>query len=151
MRTLSGQWRFQLDRLDIGIGERWFERSLSDRVRLPGSLSEQNIGDDVTTNTAWTGGIVDRSWFTSPEYERYRQTGNVKVPFWLQPDKYYAGVAWYQRDIDIPELWKGKRLVLSLERPHWETRLWIDDKFVGYEQFSRYAARLQLGRCLGTG
>ena len=30
-------------------------------------------------------------WFTAPEYAKYRQPGNVKLPFWLQPEKYYAG------------------------------------------------------------
>ena len=70
-------------------------------------------------------------WFTAPEYAAYRQPGNVKVPFWLQPEKYYAGAAWYQRDIEIPKSWDGQRVVLLLERPHWETRVWLDDKLVG--------------------
>ena len=77
------------------------------------------------------GDIVDKSWFTAPEYAKYRQPGNIKVPFWLQPEKHYAGVAWYQRDLDIPADWKGKRVLLKLERPHWETRLWLDGREVG--------------------
>jgi beta-galactosidase/beta-glucuronidase len=129
--SLAGRWRFRLDRADVGIKERWFERELPDKVTLPGSLPAQGIGDDVTVDTKWTGGIVDRAWFTAPEYAKYRQPGNVKVPFWLQPDKYYAGVAWYQRDIEIPKDWKKKRVVLFLERPHWETRVWVDDRLVG--------------------
>ena len=40
--------------------------------------------------------------FTEKKFNRYRQSDNFKVPFWLQPEKYYTGVAWYQRDIDIP-------------------------------------------------
>ena len=114
--SLAGKWRFALDRADAGVGERWFERALTGTVKLPGSLPAQGIGDDVTVDTKWTGGIVDRSWFTAPEYAKYRQPGNIKVPFWLQPDKYYAGAAWYQRDFEIPEGWRGKRVVLSLER-----------------------------------
>lgn len=129
--SLAGSWRFQLDRNDTGIAERWFERSLPDKVQLPGTLSSQGIGDDVTVDTKWTGGIVDKSWFTAPEYEKYRKPGNVKVPFWLQPDKYYAGAAWYQRDIEIPREWQGKRIVLELERPHWETRVWVGNRLIG--------------------
>ena len=127
---LAGDWRFALDRSDVGIREQWFAKELLDRVRLPGTLAEQGIGDDISTNTTWIGGIVDKSWFTAPEYAKYRQPGNVKVPFWLQPDKYYAGVAWYQRDIEIPADWKEKRVLLFLERAHWETRVWVD----GYYQ-----------------
>src|ERR1035437_8222837 len=127
----AGKWRFQLDRSNAGIEERWFERLLPDRIKLPGSLPAQGIGDDVTVETKWTGDIVDRSWFTAPEYAPYSKSGNIKVPFWLQPEKYYVGAAWYQRDVEIPPDWKGKRVVLTLERPHWETRVWVDGKALG--------------------
>ena len=129
--SLEGRWRFQLDRADAGMGGRWFERALPAKVRLPGSLPAQGIGDDVTVDTRWTGGIVDKSWFTAPEYAKYRQPGNVKLPFWLQPEKYYAGVAWYQCDFEAPKAWEGLTIELSLERPHWETRVWVDDRFLG--------------------
>ncbi len=129
--SLAGKWRLQLDRTDAGIEQQWFDRNLPDPVHLPGSLPAQGIGDDITANTPWTGGIVDRSWFTKPEYAKYRQPPGVKVPFWLQPNKYYKGVAWYQRDFEIPKRWRGKRVVLSLERPHWETSVWLDGRFIG--------------------
>jgi len=129
--SLAGTWRFQLDRANTGIAERWFERRLAQKIKLPGSLPAQGIGDDITVETKWTGDIVDKSWFAAPEYAKYRQPGNIKVPFWLQPEKYYAGTAWYQRDIEIPADWKGKRVLLTLERPHWETRLWVDGREVG--------------------
>ena len=129
--SLAGQWRFQLDRSDAGLGERWFERTLPGTIRLPGSLPAQGIGDEVTVDTKWTGGILDRAWFTAAEYEKYRQPGNVKVPFWLQPDKCYVGAAWYQRDVEVPAAWESKRVVLTLERPHWETRVWADGKSCG--------------------
>jgi len=129
--SLAGAWRFHLDRSDAGLAERWFERTLPDRINLPGSLPAQGIGDEVTATTPWIGDIVDHSWFTSPEYERYRQPGHVKVPFWLQPDTFYTGAAWYQRDIEIPVEWKERRVLLTLERPHWETRVWVDGRSVG--------------------
>jgi len=129
--SLDGQWRFELDRKGAGIEQRWYARKLPGQVRLPGTLTEQGIGDEISLETPWTGGIVDKSFFTAPEYEKYRQAGHIKVPFWLQPEKYYAGAAWYQRDIDIPEEWRGKRIVLFLERAHWETRVWVDGKSFG--------------------
>jgi hypothetical protein len=148
--SLAGSWRFQLDRADAGIGERWFERSLSETFTLPGSLPAAGIGDDITTNTAWTGGIVDKSWFNAPEFAQYRQPGNVKVPFWLQPEKYYAGVAWFQRDVDVPANWQGKRVVLSLERPHWETRVWVDNRLIGTNNSLSTPHEYDLGQ-LATG
>jgi hypothetical protein len=128
---LAGTWRFALDRLNTGVGERWFERALSERVSLPGALPAQGIGDDVTVETRWTGSISDQSYFTEQRFAPYRQPGNVKVPFWLQPNKYYAGAAWYQRDIEIPAAWAGRRVVLTLERPHWQTTVWLDSRQIG--------------------
>ena len=74
---------------------------------------------------------MDRSFFTAPRYEPYRQPGNVKVPFWLQPDKHYVGPAWYERDVVVPPEWKGRRVVLHLERPHWQTIAWLDGRVTG--------------------
>jgi hypothetical protein len=133
--SLDGNWRFQLDRADVGIAENWAAKKLSGQfsghIHLPGSLPEQGIGDDVTTNTIWTGSIIDRSFFTAPEFAPYRQTGNVKVPFWLTPEKYYAGAAWFQHTVTIPLDWQNQRVVLTLERPHWQTQVWLDGKNFG--------------------
>ncbi len=41
------------------------------------------------------------------------------------------GAAWYQRDVDVPATWAGHRVTLFLERPHWETRVWLDDRLIG--------------------
>jgi hypothetical protein len=42
--------------------------------------------------------------------------------------KYYKGAAWYQKEVTIPEELEWKSINLFLERCHWESRLWIDDK-----------------------
>ena len=43
---------------------------------------------------------------------------------------YWKGPAWYQREVVIPESWKGKRITLLLERTK-NTRVWVDDKDCG--------------------
>ena len=129
--SLAGEWRFSLDRQDAGLQEKWFARSLPQKIHLPGALQAQGFGDDVGVDTQWTANFNDRSWFTSPKYEKYRQPGHIKIPFWLQPDKHYVGVAWYQRDIDIPPEWNTRRVVLTLERAHWQTRVWVDQREIG--------------------
>ena len=149
--SLAGQWRFQLDRANAGIRERWFEQTLPDKIKLPGSLPAQGIGDEVSVETRWTGDIVDKSWFTSSQYAKYRKPGNIKVPFWLQPKNYYVGVAWYQRDVAIPTDWQGKRVVLTLERPHWETRVWVDGRPVGSNNSLSTPHEYELGTTLAPG
>jgi hypothetical protein len=45
----------------------------------------------------------------------------------------YAGPACYQRDIEIPAAWRGKRVTLFLERVRWVTQVWLDGKFMGMQ------------------
>ena len=129
--SLAGKWRFGLDRDDSGIREQWYNTRLPEEAALPGCLTEQGIGDEVSLDTKWIGDIVDPSFFTAPEYEAYRKPGGIKIPFWLQPDRYYAGPAWYQRDLLIPEAWRGRHITLFLERAHWRTSVWVDGKPMG--------------------
>ena len=130
---LSGEWSFRMDPESKGIAEKWFASTMPEKINLPGSMTENGKGDEISVNTSWTGGIVDSSWFQSPEMEKYRLSGNVKVPFWLQPGKYYAGMAWYQKKVKIPASWKEKNIQLFLERCHWETRVWVDDQEAGMQ------------------
>ncbi len=148
---LSGEWRFQIDSLDIGEQQQWFNKSLPDKVKLPGSMTTNNKGNDITINTPWTGSIVDSSWFFKPEYAKYRQPGNIKVPFWLQPVKYYKGAAWYQKTITIPPSWRGKYAELFIERSHWETVVWLDDKKIGMENSLATAHVFDLSKVLTPG
>ena len=130
-QSLDATWRFARDEQDRGLREKWFQTQLPQRAVLPASLPHRGIGTPIGVDTPWTGSILDRSWFTSPDYAAYRLPGNTKVPFWLQPETYYKAPAWYQRNITVPASWKGKRIVLSLERPHWQTMVWLDGKLVG--------------------
>jgi hypothetical protein len=129
--SLEGAWRFKIDSLDAGTSEQWYAGLFEKAITLPGSMAENGLGDEVTPQTEWTGGIVDSSWFTADAYDKYRQPGNLKIPFWLKPVKYYKGPAWYQREVVIPESWIGKRVILHLERPHWETTLFINNQEAG--------------------
>lgn len=37
----------------------------------------------------------------------------------------YMGPAWYQREIEIPAAWKGKRIFLYFERTHWLSSVYV--------------------------
>lgn len=124
--SLAGEWRFALDPSDAGLAEEWFSRSFDDKIHLPGSLQTQGCGDEVSVDTHWVGMVVDKSWYTSPEFACYREPGNLKIPFWLQPAMHYVGAAWYRRDVVIPEGWCGRRVRLILERVHISSKVWLD-------------------------
>ena len=124
--SLAGEWQFKIDSLDQGIEKKWYLDTFKESVRLPGSMAENGKGYEVSVNTDWTGDIVDRSYFIDKKYEKYRRTGNIKIPFWLKPVKYYKGVAWYGKEVEIPDGWKGKQVALSLERCHWESTVFVN-------------------------
>ena len=128
---VAGTWRFALDPLGKGQEERWYDRALPDRIELPGALQNQGYGEAITPDTQWTGEVGIDRWRKDPAYEAYRQPGNIKAPFCLQPERHYVGAAWYQRDIVIPDSWQGRRVVLTLERAHWQTRVWLDKSDLG--------------------
>jgi hypothetical protein len=131
--SLAGRWSFKLDPNNVGQQEKWYGKELADSIKLPGSTAQNGYGDDPSVDTKWTGQIVDKSWFTDDKYAKYRQPGSVKIPFWLTPLKHYVGPAWYQKQVDIPESWSGKRIVLLLERCHWETKVWVDGTTAGMQ------------------
>ncbi len=108
--SLAGEWRFRRDDQKIGIEQKWFEAALaapaaeSGHIRLPGSTDEAKAG--------------------LPNPKKPTLDG-------LYRPNIYQGPAWYQRDLEIPATWKGKRIILFLERAHWETRVWLDNTSIG--------------------
>jgi hypothetical protein len=88
----------------------------------------------ISTQTPWVLSLYDRFWYLREDYKQYTKPGNTKVPFLSQPPRHYLGAAWYQRDIPIPRQWQTQRVVLTLERPHWETTVWVDGKVIGSDK-----------------
>ena len=103
---LDGQWSFRLDPGKEGVHRQWFNSPLPDRIKLPGSTDEAGYG---TKNTH------------KPDLNTLARVVE------------YTGPAWYQREVRIPAAWKGKRITLRLERCHWETRIWVDDREMGMQ------------------
>ncbi len=101
---LGGTWEFQLDPQKTGHAERWFERRLGpDTIFLPGSTDQGGYGAKVAT--------PEKGYLTRP----YK----------------YEGLAWYQKEVVIPETWRARHITLYLERAHWSTEVWVDGKSLG--------------------
>lgn len=128
---LSGHWNYKLDQANVGMKEKWQTLKFQDTIQLPSALRDNGIGNTPTLTTEWTGSIYDSTWYFNPAMEKYRKKDSLKFPFWLTPNKHYVGAAWYQKEITIPENWIDKTIALELERPHWQTKIWIDTVYVG--------------------
>lgn len=101
---LSGEWEVALDSLDKGISERWYAESFSDRITLPGTLCDAGYGTPCTLEP-----VMEKEIFL-----------NLKRKF------DYVGPAWYRKEISVPQEWKDKDVILTLERVIWNSRVWIN-------------------------
>ncbi|WP_147676541.1 sugar-binding domain-containing protein [Algibacter pacificus] len=150
--NLSGEWSFKIDSLDQGVKEQWFQKTWSEHINLPGSMTENGLGNDITVETNWTGNMWNDSlWYKDPKMKKYRQKGNVKVPFWLTPVKEYKGAAWYQKTVDIPNSWENKYINLGLERVHWESTVWVDGEKIDMQNSLATAHNFNLSKILTPG
>ncbi len=115
--SLAGPWRFRRDNQNVGVTQKWFAAlpasfAGKDKIRLPGTTDEAKAG-----------------------------LPNPKPPTLdgLYRPNVYTGAAWYQRDVEIPAAWRGKRLTLLLERVRWVSQAWLDGRPIGNPQDSLVA------------
>ena len=121
--SLAGAWDFA-----ISDGK---PDAYHDYVVLPGSMLTNGKGDPVSTKTQWTGSLYDSSYYFNPYMEKYRAEGQMKFPFFLTPECHYVGPAWYRRTVYVPRDWRGQRVTLYLERPHIETKAYVNGHEIG--------------------
>ena len=100
--SLAGEWKLRMDPNNQGVNQRWFEQALSEPVRIPGSLADSGYGTppDPSARSGY-------SWAPALGFS-------------------FTDAAWFQKEVEIPETWQGKRIELFLERVHWWTELWVE-------------------------
>ncbi len=80
LTSLAGEWRFALDRNDVGTNEQWFAKNLPDKIQLPGVLEAQGYGDEIGIHTPWVLTLYDHFWYLRADYAADTNAGSVKVP-----------------------------------------------------------------------
>ena len=103
--SLDGIWKFKLDPFSSGISENGVQLlpQMPEQITLPGSTDEAGKG--------------------------YKTQGMTSLR--LTREFEYKGAAWYEKDVYIPPEWKDKDVQLFLERVHWKTDLWVNNKPAG--------------------
>ena len=130
---LSGDWNFFVDRDGKCVSP---PSTYDDDIALPGSMPQRDKGDEVSVRTQWVGALYDSSYFHNPYMAKYREEGNVKLPFFLTPKKHYVGKAWYCRKVNVDgEMLKNAPFgyELYIERPHIATQVWVNGRKVAYD------------------
>lgn len=134
---LSGDWQFRMDPQDKGISEKWYAQSFDETIKLPASMPQRLKGYDISTDTKWVGSLYDSSYFFNPYMAKYRKPGkDMKLQFFLTPDKHYVGVAWYKKTIHIDSKEIIPMYSLFLERPHITSDVWVNGEKIQQTQNS---------------
>ncbi|MEE9361588.1 MAG: discoidin domain-containing protein [Cellulophaga sp.] len=133
---LSGKWQFQLDIEEKGHSEKWFlKKNFTDEVQLPGTTDTNKKGFKTQP---WPADSITRKFEFPKHFENPKWVYELNA---APSRKYkYIGAAWYQKEIEIPANWDGKRMELFLERSLFKVELWVDGQKVG-ENVSLYAPR----------
>lgn len=100
---LNGKWLYSLQ-TDRETGVKPYDQSrFSKSLILPGTLDENKIGN-INTDSS------DLHLFRELEY---------------------TGPAYFQREVTITQNWKGKNILLIMERTR-VTKVWVDTMFMGF-------------------
>ncbi|WP_353329662.1 discoidin domain-containing protein [Bacteroides sedimenti] len=106
--SLAGKWEFKLDPMDMVKIAR-FTDPMNDFVLLPGTTDSNQKG------------------IKNPCTHYSRLSRNYE----------YCGLAWYKKEVIVPEEWHQKTIELSLERVLWKSCIYIDGVYLSaYESFS---------------
>ncbi len=127
---LAGTWAVSLDPDDVGEAQGWGRGGYAETIRLPGSLQAQGFGERPTIGGPWTTSIGS-AMLRDEKYGDFTADADFGSPLWLTPKRMYVGAAWYAREIEIPADWRGRRVELYLERPHWGTTVYLNGERVG--------------------
>ena len=119
---LSGTWAFQLDTGLVGETNAWFSTDLNDQIELPGTTDSNQKG---FLNTDTTTMHLNRQYT-------------------------YAGAAWYQKEVTIPESFAGKHLELYFERTK-PSKVWVDGQLVGESMLLQSPQSFDLSQVLTPG
>lgn len=104
-------------------------------------------------NGLWEYTITPKSSDKPDEFQ-----GNILVPFAVESA--LSGVAksvlpeqevWYRKTFQVPPSWKGKNLVLHFQAVDWETKVWINGKFVGSHKGGSTAFSFDISKYLKKG
>ena len=120
--SLAGSWQFHLDTINTVVPQDGPVHKLSGQIILPG---------------------------TSDEYKKGKENTKSEVNFLTRLYPYF-GMAWYQREIEIPERWSGKHLFFLMERTK-TSSVWVDDRFAGSQNSLTTPHRYELSPFLTPG
>lgn len=140
---LAGEWRLRLDPQSEGISANWFAAPLAttDRITLPNTTDRAGFGFALDTNTM----LHAAPFPVTTRFPGVKEPGRADEHGYLVRRFLFVGPAWYEREVDVPEAWRLRPVVLHLERAIWQTDAWLDGRHAGSCDSLVAAHRYELG------
>ncbi len=127
-QSLNGPWRFAFDPDLIGEQMRWYLPDSGQIANLygpPRSGGGKNL--EITVPFPWESKL----------------SGVERTD--------YKGAAWYEREVDVPSEWAGKRVYLNFEAVDWQARVWVNGIFAGENDNGYLPFSIDLSRFVEPG
>lgn len=114
--SLEGLYHYKTDYDDLGLKEKWYNSlDYEGNIILPGSTVEDKIGTKLNESLELSKDSVQ----------------NLRAKY------SYIGPMWYSKKVFIPNEYKGKEIILFLERVMMHSMVWINSNFAG--QFASFS------------
>jgi hypothetical protein len=127
--SLAGEWDLLMDSISDPETKEISGLTFDKVISLPGTLDDAGFGDPLIIDTALTKEVMTN----------------------LKRKVSYIGPAYYSKEIEIPESWKGNSISLTMERVLWKSIVWIDDMKIGSENSLTTPHYYDLGKYLTPG
>lgn len=83
----------------------------------------------------------NEKWFTSPDKARGWQKIEIPHTWQIIPEHAeYYGTAWYKKEFNVPDEWKGKNVRIEFEAVYHSARVWLNGMSVGENLLKGYTA-----------
>lgn len=130
--SLNGIWKFHYSDVPEGTPEGFFETGFNDRkwdtIRVPSNWEMKGYGDPLFRN--------------------------VTSPFRADPPgvpREYNPTGSYRRTFNLPSNWKGKQVILRMEKTASASFVWVNGKEVGYNEGAQEPAEYNITKFVRPG
>ena len=126
---LSGDWRLRLDPQDQGLAASWpgVPLATDDRITLPNTTDRAGFGFALDTRTM----LHAAPFPPTTRFPGVKEPTRADEHGYLVRRYLFVGPAWYEREVEIPAMWKDRSVTLRIERAMWKTDVWVDGRPAG--------------------
>jgi beta-galactosidase len=134
--SLNGTWKFKWFEKLADVPEKVFATSFKDtdwdNFKVPATWEVNNYGFPIYVNIGY-------------EFQNLQSQNPPIVPMTFDP----TGI--YRREIEIPQNWIGKNLVMHIGTAKSNLMVWVNGKYIGYGEDGKLPSEFDLSQVLVTG